>query len=140
MITTKRGKTGKASIWLNQKTNFTTFSDKLDYWRDVEKMVLLSDEGRENAGLDPLYIGQKDPSGTYYPSRADIQSGAWPYHTNWPDYIFRDVAITNDISAGVKRSEEQTSELQSLMRISYAVFCLKKNTNKHTITQHLSPN
>src|SRR3546814_1767848 len=34
----------------------------------------------------------------------------------------------------VQRSEEHTSELQSLMRISYAVFCLKqKNTNKkHT--------
>src|SRR3546814_2121060 len=31
-----------------------------------------------------------------------------------------------------RRSEEHTSELQSLMRISYAVFCLKKkNTNKH---------
>src|SRR3546814_2765213 len=31
---------------------------------------------------------------------------------------------------GVERSEEHTSELQSLMRISYAVFCLKKkNTN-----------
>src|SRR3546814_6443195 len=29
---------------------------------------------------------------------------------------------------GVTRSEEHTSELQSLMRISYAVFCLKKNT------------
>src|SRR3546814_9815148 len=29
------------------------------------------------------------------------------------------------------RSEEHTSELQSLMRISYAVFCLKKNNNKH---------
>src|SRR3546814_5596980 len=29
------------------------------------------------------------------------------------------------------RSEEHTSELQSLMRISYAVFCLKKKTNKH---------
>src|SRR3546814_2214389 len=29
------------------------------------------------------------------------------------------------------RSEEHTSELQSLMRISYAVFCLKKK-NKHT--------
>src|SRR3546814_10436986 len=28
------------------------------------------------------------------------------------------------------RSEEHTSELQSLMRISYAVFCLKKQTNK----------
>src|SRR3546814_6460426 len=30
----------------------------------------------------------------------------------------------------VLRSEEHTSELQSLMRISYAVFCLKKKTNK----------
>src|SRR3546814_9238942 len=29
------------------------------------------------------------------------------------------------------RSEEHTSELQSLMRISYAVFCLKKKTNKN---------
>src|SRR3546814_4341219 len=31
------------------------------------------------------------------------------------------------------RSEEHTSELQSLMRISYAVFCLKQKTNKHII-------
>src|SRR3546814_965556 len=31
-----------------------------------------------------------------------------------------------------KRSEEHTSELQSLMRISYAVFCLKKKKNIHT--------
>src|SRR3546814_2332292 len=30
------------------------------------------------------------------------------------------------------RSEEHTSELQSLMRISYAVFCLKKQKTKHT--------
>src|SRR3546814_5324354 len=29
----------------------------------------------------------------------------------------------------IRRSEEHTSELQSLMRISYAVFCLKKKTN-----------
>src|SRR3546814_3383310 len=31
-------------------------------------------------------------------------------------------------SIGIVRSEEHTSELQSLMRISYAVFCLKKKT------------
>src|SRR3546814_4474567 len=31
----------------------------------------------------------------------------------------------------VSRSEEHTSELQSLMRISYAVFCLKKKNNKY---------
>src|SRR3546814_3622807 len=37
------------------------------------------------------------------------------------------------------RSEEHTSELQSLMRISYAVFCLKKKNqhyHKHTITHY----
>src|SRR3546814_6174927 len=35
-------------------------------------------------------------------------------------------------ASGVYRSEEHTSELQSLMRISYAVFCLKKKINKYT--------
>src|SRR3546814_6065883 len=35
--------------------------------------------------------------------------------------------------SGVLRSEEHTSELQSLMRISYAVFCLKKK-NKYTMS------
>src|SRR3546814_19848488 len=34
------------------------------------------------------------------------------------------------LSVGPMRSEEHTSELQSLMRISYAVFCLKKKTQK----------
>src|SRR3546814_1510458 len=33
--------------------------------------------------------------------------------------------------AEVSRSEEHTSELQSLMRISYAVFCLKKKKKNH---------
>src|SRR3546814_564866 len=33
-----------------------------------------------------------------------------------------------------QRSEEHTSELQSLMRISYAVFCLKKTKQKTTLT------
>src|SRR3546814_3890804 len=32
----------------------------------------------------------------------------------------------------LSRSEEHTSELQSLMRISYAVFCLQKKKRKHT--------
>src|SRR3546814_3376934 len=44
--------------------------------------------------------------------------------------------------AGGGRSEEHTSELQSLMRISYAVFCLKKkkytinNNTTHSTTKH----
>src|SRR3546814_1505174 len=39
-------------------------------------------------------------------------------------------SVRGDDTGGLARSEEHTSELQSLMRLSYAVFCLKqKNTN-----------
>src|SRR3546814_2368107 len=41
------------------------------------------------------------------------------------------------LSLGPLRSEEHTSELQSLMRISYAVFCLKKKKN-NILTKHKS--
>src|SRR3546814_7466448 len=39
-------------------------------------------------------------------------------------------AVDQLLKAGADRSEEHTSELQSLMRISYAVFCLKKKNIK----------
>src|SRR3546814_6486567 len=42
-------------------------------------------------------------------------------------YLVKDRALN-------ARSEEHTSELQSLMRISYAVFCLKKKKKQHTQT------
>src|SRR3546814_1785590 len=52
-------------------------------------------------------------------------------------------ALQFGVGAGVRlylidqhaRSEEHTSELQSLMRISYAVFCLKKNKNPQIVTR-----
>src|SRR3546814_9109600 len=54
--------------------------------------------------------------------------------------ILRDKHRRREASAGPeraihasRRSEEHTSELQSLMRISYAVLCLKKKTNKTNI-------
>src|SRR3546814_10378779 len=43
--------------------------------------------------------------------------------------VIRQLPIERGLTA---RSEEHTSELQSLMRISYAVFCLKKKKNKNT--------
>src|SRR3546814_9232858 len=56
-------------------------------------------------------------------------------------YVFASSFLSEDeacediraAAAGYPRSEEHTSELQSLMRISYAVFCLKKKkkTNKN---------
>src|SRR3546814_3084160 len=47
-----------------------------------------------------------------------------------PDRDRRAAAVRRIDGGGADRSEEHTSELQSLMRISYAVFCLKKK-NKH---------
>src|SRR3546814_674772 len=41
-------------------------------------------------------------------------------------------AVEHTLAQNRGRSEEHTSELQSLMRISYAVFCLKKKKNKTT--------
>src|SRR3546814_323871 len=43
------------------------------------------------------------------------------------DHLAAHIAFGDD-AVGVPRSEDQPSELQSLMRNSYAVFCLKKNT------------
>src|SRR3546814_3114157 len=48
-------------------------------------------------------------------------------------------SLLEDAETATARSEEHTSELQSLMRISYAVFCLKKNIikkNTNNIYQH----
>src|SRR3546814_5296295 len=53
----------------------------------------------------------------------------------------RQAAVTaaNDNGCGV-RSEEHTSELQSLMRISYAVFCLNKKTSNNNKTYDINTN
>src|SRR3546814_1982822 len=45
------------------------------------------------------------------------------------DARHREADVDGRTDALVERSEEHTSELQSLMRISYAVFCLKKKKN-----------
>src|SRR3546814_7624252 len=64
------------------------------------------------------------------------QSGEYAFDT---PHLFSTRRIGPDLSrVGLKysRSEEHTSDLQSLMRISYAVFCLKKKTtNVHLFPQ-----
>src|SRR3546814_1253567 len=55
-----------------------------------------------------------------------------------PDRVAVPLTVDGDPTTLRSRSEEHTSELQSLMRISYAVFCLKKKTNtqQQSTTSH----
>src|SRR3546814_8745271 len=55
------------------------------------------------------------------------------------DPLFRSAEEWRQGAAEVPRSEEHTSELQSLMRISYAVFCLKKKKNEKSTHMHKKP-
>src|SRR3546814_8235449 len=53
---------------------------------------------------------------------------------DWP--VLAQHLAAPDLPRRRTRSEEHTSELQSLMRISYAVFCLKKKTTQQTKTNN----
>src|SRR3546814_10711414 len=65
---------------------------------------------------------------------ADALSGRFDGIFCNPPYIADATPLPRDVAG---RSEEHTSELQSLMRISYAVFCLKKKKLKNKIeTDH----
>src|SRR3546814_3363312 len=75
--------------------------------------------GRRRSGAD----------GAVRAVRAGLAAGAVEHV---PDQPLRSVRPAPGLAP---RSEEHTSELQSLMRISYAVFCLKKKTHKQTHQQ-----
>src|SRR3546814_1623486 len=55
-----------------------------------------------------------------------------------PVWIWGGGALVASQFVRVARSEEHTSELPSLMRTSYAVFCLKKKKTAHPHTPHLN--
>src|SRR3546814_5329074 len=74
---------------------------------------------RREFGVHPVQTNGRTQQGT----RASIGMGNAEKLLYHPE-------IRPCISERAVRSEEHTSELQSLMRISYAVFCLKKKNNK----------
>src|SRR3546814_9523200 len=59
------------------------------------------------------------------------QAGCCPFFKRECDVWIAATELADDLRD--QRSEEHTSELQSLMRISYAVFCLKKKKTEHTV-------
>src|SRR3546814_4034449 len=94
-----------------------------DWSSDVCSSDLLAAHG--GAAL-PLHLQHAAPA-----DRRDLVAGRHRLRdgdAGHADVHSRDAGLFT--GALTHRSEEQTSELQSLMRISYAVFCLKKKKNK----------
>src|SRR3546814_2939914 len=90
------------------------------------------DAGRD--GARPRRLAQQARLGAFAPEA--VRTGDRP--------AGRDGATFRRPRTGQARSEEHTSELQSLMRISYAVFCLKKkkitqNTTTYNTPSHKKP-
>src|SRR3546814_10085983 len=65
----------------------------------------------------------------------------YPLSWRFRSYLIAHAPLSPIFNLFSRRSEEHTSELQSLMRISYAVFCLKKKTytNIFKIRQYITP-
>src|SRR3546814_5490057 len=77
---------------------------------------------------------------------AELEGGRIPWVQPWGTPNGQGAAAAPGLPRNAVRSEEHTSELQSLMRISYAVFCLKKKkqitdriTDSMTNTKELIP-
>src|SRR3546814_4676691 len=91
-------------------------------FRSGRQVVLTRDLGHPQEGL--LHVGV-DPGLGIRCHRWSSMNAETP-----PGRATAASSTVSVASASPDRSEEHTSELQSLMRISYAVFCLKKKNNK----------
>jgi len=109
LITTKSASEGETNISVKQQTTLSQFTSKLNLWRDPALMAQLSNEGRENSGFQPLYIGEENATGVYYPSVRELQTGSWSTFTEWDDLVFRDYPISNNTTIRVQSGNETTN-------------------------------
>src|SRR3546814_5635991 len=80
-------------------------------------------------GLPELVALREEALGAAALAQAEVPSARPPVMRRWMPWAGSALAASI-VAALLLRSEEHTSELQSLMRISYAIFCLTKKT-KH---------
>src|SRR3546814_940113 len=91
-------------------------------------MTLTFDLLREAVGFDAALVLRAEQGRFVCTDATDAEA----IGQSWPDGGF-----LRRVADG-RRSEEHTSELQSLMRTSYAVFCLKKKTTSITHHDHIT--
>src|SRR3546814_1886414 len=88
--------------------------------------------GQAHVMLGKMSAASAEQATPDQPWRAPQHAGKQPrMHPRDTQIVAPDIEMRDAIAGISDRSEEHTSELQSLMRISYAVFCLKKK-NKQT--------
>src|SRR3546814_89328 len=94
--------------------------------------------GRQSRGrLDRRRVaGQRDDAGHRQRSRLFGNRVRRPSARKHARDPFPVGGVVEDPATGAARSEEHTSELQSLMRISYAVFCLKTKKHPYSLLLH----
>src|SRR3546814_4812030 len=85
-------------------------------------------KGRGEDEIDPQDLGCRHRQGEAQQDRQDDRQRLTAVRGDFPGNDLSDVIVDGPALAH-GRSEEHTSELQSLMRTSYAVFCLKKKKN-----------
>ncbi|PWJ43162.1 SusC/RagA family TonB-linked outer membrane protein [Sediminitomix flava] len=112
MITTKRGKSGKMNVNFNSRVSVQTPPSNFNTINDPASFALISNEGRTNAGMIPLYNGSNF-LGTYYPSVSEIQSGEWGHRTDWADVVYRN-ALAQDYNFSANGGTETSQYYFSL--------------------------
>src|SRR3546814_2920301 len=105
---------------------------------DVEAAVVLAADEFDQVGGVAAIAGVAHARGQVAAQRDDAAAADLLVTLQQRRQFRAAAAHARHVRRGVQpRSEEHTSELQSLMRTSYAVFCLKKKT-KNTITHNRS--
>lgn len=109
VVTTKQAQAGKTEVSVNQQVTVSQFASKLNLWRDPVLMAQLNNESRENGGFEPLYIGEENVTGVYYPSVHELATGEWSHYTEWDELVFRDMPVSNNTTINVSSANETTS-------------------------------